>query len=133
MADLIVTVSQLQKTSTSESAIREHRVLVDRPGDKGGQDRGPMGGELLLAALGGCFMSNLIAAAGARSVSVEGLAVVVRGSLAAAPPRFASIEMEVQGRADDPTALDKLVTIAERACIVHNTLLPAVPIKIRRT
>lgn len=133
MADLIVTVSQLQKTSTSESAIREHRVLVDRPGDKGGQDRGPMGGELLLAALGGCFMSNLIAAAGARSVSVEGLAVVVRGSLAAAPPRFASIEMEVQGRADDPTALDRLVTIAERACIVHNTLLPAVPIKIRRT
>src|SRR6267143_854968 len=133
MADLIVTVSQLQKTSTSESAIREHRVLVDRPGDKGGQDRGPMGGELLLAALGGCFMSNLIAAAGARSVSVEGLAVVVRGSLAAAPPRFASIEMEVRGRADDSTALDRLVTIAERACIVHNTLLPAVPIKIRRT
>jgi len=24
------------------------------------------------------------------------------------------------------------VTIAERACIVHNTLSPAVPIKIRR-
>jgi putative redox protein len=91
-----------------------------------------MGGELLLAALGGCFMSNLIAAAVARAVKVEGLAVVVRGSLAAGPPRFASIEMEVQGRASDPGALDKLVTIAERACIVHNTLQPAVPIKIRR-
>src|SRR6266849_2808464 len=133
MADLVVTVKQLQEAPTSESAIREHKVLVDRPGDKGGQDRGPMGGELLLAALGGCFMSNLIAAAGARSVTVEGLAVVVRGSLAAAPPRFASIAMEVQGRAADPTMLDKLVTIAERACIVHNTLSPAVPIKIRRT
>jgi putative redox protein len=91
-----------------------------------------MGGELLLAALGGCFMSNLIAAAVARAAKVEGLAVVVRGSLAAAPPRFASIEMEVRGRASDPGALDKLVTIAERACIVHNTLSPAVPIKIRR-
>jgi putative redox protein len=67
-----------------------------------------------------------------RSVKVEDLAVVVRGSLAAAPPRFASIEMEVQGRATDPGALDRLVTIAERACIVHNTLLPAVPITIRR-
>jgi len=88
MADLVVTVKQLQQSSTSESAIREHKVLVDRPGDKGGQDRGPMGGELLLAALGGCFMSNLIAAAGARSVTVEGLAVVVRGWLAAAPPRL---------------------------------------------
>ena len=31
-----------------------------------------------------------------------------------------------------PEALDKLVTIAERACIVHDTLLPAVPIKIHR-
>jgi len=67
MADLVVTVTRLQQTSTSESALREHRVLVDRPADKGGQDRGPMGGELLLAALGGCFMSNLIAAAAARS------------------------------------------------------------------
>jgi putative redox protein len=132
MADLIVTVTRVQQTSTSESAIREHKVLVDRPTDKGGQDGGPMGGELLLAALGGCFMSNLIAAAGARAVTVDGLAVVVRGSLAAAPPRFASIEMEVRGRAGDPEALDKLVTIAERACIVHNTLAPAVPIKIRR-
>jgi putative redox protein len=132
MADLIVTVTRVQQTSTSESAIREHKVLVDRPTDKGGQDRGPMGGELLLAALGGCFLSNLIAAAGARAVTVDGLAVVVRGSLAAAPPRFASIEMEVRGRAGDPEALDKLVTIAERACIVHNTLAPAVPIKIRR-
>ena len=111
MADLTVTVTRVKETSTSESAIREHRILVDRPTDKGGQDQGPMGGELLLAALGGCFMSNLIAAA---------------------PPRFASIEMEVQGRASDPGALDKLVTIAERACIVHNTLSPAVPIKIRR-
>jgi len=132
MADLTVTATRVQQSPTSEIAIREHRVLVDRPADKGGQDRGPMGGELLLAALGGCFMSNLIAAAVARSVTVEGLSVVVRGSLAAAPPRFASIEMEVQGRAGDPTALDKLVTIAERACIVHNTLLPAVPIKIHR-
>ncbi|MGH7348189.1 MAG: OsmC family protein, partial [Candidatus Rokuibacteriota bacterium] len=102
MADLIVTVSRVQETTTSEGAIREHRVLVDRPTDKGGHDRGPMGGELLLAALGGCFMSNLIAAAHARTVTVEGLAVVVRGSLASAPPRFASIEMEVQGRASDP-------------------------------
>ena len=133
MPDLVVTVTRVQQTSTSESAIREHTVLVDRPRDKGGQDRGPMGGEMLLAALGGCFMSNLIAAAGARAVTVDGLAVVVRGSLAAAPPRFASIEMEVQGRASDPEALDKLVTIAERACIVHNTLSPAVPIKIHRT
>jgi putative redox protein len=132
MADLVVTITRLEQTSTSASTMREHTVLVDRPADKGGQDRGPMGGELLLAALGGCFMSNLIAAANARLVRVEGLAVVVRGALSSAPPRFAAIELEVRGRTDNPGELDKLVTIAERACIVHNTLAPAVPLKVFR-
>ena len=47
MADLTVTVTRVQRSPTSEIAIREHRVLVDRPTGKGGQDRGPMGGELL--------------------------------------------------------------------------------------
>ena len=65
MAELEVTVRQVQATPTSEGQVREHRVLVDRPAAKGGHDRGPMGGELLLVALGGCFMSNLIAAAAA--------------------------------------------------------------------
>src|SRR5438309_11487018 len=132
MPDLVVTVTRVQQTSTSESAIREHTVLVDRPRDKGGQDRGPMGGEMLLAALGGRFMSNLIAAAGARAVTVDGLAVVVRGSPAAAPPRFASIEMEVQGRGSDPEAPDKPGAIAQRARLVHHTLSPALPNQTQR-
>src|SRR5579863_9424222 len=52
--------------STTEAAMRTHRVLIDRPGEKGGADAGPMGGELFLASLGGCFMSNLLAAIRAR-------------------------------------------------------------------
>ena len=42
--------------STSEATLRTHKVLVDRPVAKGGADQGPMGGELFLAGLGGCFM-----------------------------------------------------------------------------
>ena len=41
--------------STSEATMGRHRVLIDRPTAKGGADAGPMGGELFLAALGGCF------------------------------------------------------------------------------
>ena len=37
--------------------MRSHQVLVDRPVEKGGADEGPMGGELFLAAVGGCFMT----------------------------------------------------------------------------
>jgi hypothetical protein len=47
-----------------------------------------MGGELLLLALGGCFMSNPIAAARARDLQIDDLSVDVQGTLAAAPPRL---------------------------------------------
>ena len=29
--------------STSEASMRDHHVLIDRPQEKGGADRGPMG------------------------------------------------------------------------------------------
>ncbi|HWC04334.1 MAG TPA: OsmC family protein [Methylomirabilota bacterium] len=132
MADLVATITQVRGTPTSEGRAREHRILIDRPTSKGGLDRGPMGGELLLVALGGCFMSNLIAAAGARGLPVEGLEVTLRGTLAAAPPRFDAIELEVQAATLEGDALDKLITIAERGCIVHNTLTPAVKLTVRR-
>ena len=132
MADLMVEVRQAGQTPTSEGTVRQHRVLVDRPPDKGGLDRGPMGGELLLLALGGCFMSNLIAAAKARNLTVDDLKVTVRGDLASAPPRFEAIHLAVSGRGPDDTALDKLIQIAERGCIVHNTLAGGVHLEVRR-
>jgi putative redox protein len=132
VAELEVTVRQVHATPTSEGQIREHRVLVDRPAAKGGHDRGPMGGELLLVALGGCLMSNLIAAAAARSIRAEGLEVRVQGTLASAPPRVEAIDLEVRAESVAPDVLDKLITIAERGCIVHNTLGPAVKLTVRR-
>ena len=56
--------------ATSEAVMREHRVLVDRPLEKGGENRGPLGGELFLSAFAGCFMSNLLAAIRAREAPV---------------------------------------------------------------
>jgi uncharacterized OsmC-like protein len=55
-----------------------------------------MGGELLLVALGGCFMSNLVAAAAARNIPAEELEVRVQGTLASAPPRVEAIDLEVR-------------------------------------
>ena len=50
---------QIRQTSpsTSEAAIRGHRVSIDRPTEKGGADAGPMGGELFLTAVGGVFIA----------------------------------------------------------------------------
>jgi putative redox protein len=129
---LSVTVSQVDATPTSRATIRTHETLIDRPQASGGLDQGPMGGELLLAALGGCFMSNLIAAAAARRVPARALSVTVEGVLASAPPRFEAIELIVHAEGSDAATLDKLVEISERGCIVANTLAAAVSLKVRR-
>ena len=131
MANVIEVEIHQDGPATSEAAIRTHRVLVDRPASKGGDDRGPMGGELLLAALGGCFMSNLLAAVRAREAAVSNVRATVAGTLAESPSRFEAIEMRVAADCEDRQLLEKLVAIAERACIVANTLRQAVRLTVR--
>jgi putative redox protein len=117
-------------TSASEAALRTHRVLVDRPGDKGGTDSGPMGGELFLASIGGCFMSTLLAAIRARNASVSDVRTEVIGTLAESPARFSSVELnvEAQGSSDE---IERLVAIADKGCIMMNTLRGVLDVRIR--
>jgi putative redox protein len=131
MANVIEVDLHQTGLATSEAAIRAHRVLVDRPTAKGGEDRGPMGGELLLAALGGCFMSNLLAAIRAREAAFSNVRATVAATLAESPSRFEAIEMRIAADCDDRQLLEKLVAIAERACIVANTLRQAVRLTVR--
>ncbi|MGD8267572.1 MAG: OsmC family protein [Desulfobacterales bacterium] len=125
-----IEVRQVSAT-TSEAVARQHKVLSDRPEAKGGQDQGPMGGELLLMGLGGCFMSNLLAAVRAREADVQDLHLTIAGTLSETPTRFTAIALEVSGQYADRAAMEKLVTIAERGCIVANTLKSAVTLSLR--
>jgi putative redox protein len=117
--------------STSEATIRTHRVLVDRPTEKGGADAGPMGGEYFLAAVGGCFMSTLLAAIKARGANVSNVATEVDGTLEGTPPRFSAVELSVSGEYDDAEVFAKLVEIADRGCIMVNTLRGSVELRVR--
>src|SRR5580693_256835 len=108
--------------SASEATIGRHRVLIDRPAAKGGGDAGPMGGELFLAAVGGCFMSTLLAAIKAREAEISDVRVEVLGSLADSPTRFAALELRVAAESRDQELLERLVGIADRGCIMMNTL-----------
>ena len=128
MPDIQVDVKQ-QNKSTSRASIRQHQVVIDRPESKGGADQGAMGGELLLASLGGCFMSTLLAAINARESNISDVHVQVTGTLDGNPAHFTSIHMHVTAQHDDPQALEKLVTIAERSCIVANTLKGSVTLR----
>lgn len=128
-AQIVATVSQVS-FSTSQATVRDHTVTCDRPVAKGGEDRGMMGGEMLLAGLGGCFMSNLLAAARARELPVSNLRLDITGQLAEAPARYSEISLRVSGDYPDRPSMEKLVLIAERGCIVANTLRDAVKLTV---
>lgn len=129
MSAIQVQVNQTGPTS-SEGVIRDHRVPIDRPEAKGGADKGAMGGELLLASLGGCFMSTLLAAVQARDADVKNVRVRVEGTLDGNPSHFTAVHLAVSADAADKAQLEKLVTIAERSCIVANTLKDALDLSV---
>lgn len=124
---------QVRQTSmsTSEAIIRGHCVVIDRPVEKGGTDAGPMGGELFLASIGGCFMSNLLAAIKGRDARVSAVQTEVTGTLDGTPPRFTSISLEVTAECEDRDLLEKLVEIAARGCIMVNTLRGKLDVEVR--
>lgn len=117
--------------TTTEARIRHHRVVVDRPEPKGGADQGPMGGELFLAAVGGCFMSNLLAAIKARDAAVTGARVDVVGTLVESPTRYQAVDMLVTAECEDRDLLQRLVDIADRGCIMTNTLRGTIELTVR--
>ena len=116
--------------STSEAAIGRHHVLIDRPAEKGGSDAGPMGGQLFLAGVGGCFMSTLLAAIKAREAEIFHVSVEVVGFLADSPARFSGVELHVNAESRDRELLERLVEIADRGCIMMNTLRGKLDVRV---
>src|ERR1041384_4898316 len=116
--------------TTSRAVVRSHTFIVDRGIAKGGFDLGPAGGEYQLVALGGCFTSHLLAAIRARDNAMTNVKVEVTGTLDGSPERFTAFTVNVTGECADAGLARKLITIAERACQVMNTLRQAAPIAI---
>jgi putative redox protein len=116
--------------ATGSATVRSHTVFVDRPIDKGGSDRGPLGGEYLLISLGGCFLSTLLAAARAREADVSNVRVSVTGTVGGVPERFESMALRVSAHYGDTDLMRKLVSLAERGCLVTNTLKDAVALSV---
>src|SRR5258708_4609684 len=112
MTEIRVELHQVSP-ATSEAGMRTHRVLIDRPEEKGGADKGTLGGELFLASIGGCFMSNLLAAIKARNFDISEVRTQVTGTIVEAPARFSAIEVLVT--ANGPfEQLERLVEVADK-------------------
>jgi putative redox protein len=124
-----VEIEQVGPTTGSATA-RTHTVFVDRPVEKGGSDRGPLGGEYLLISLGGCFLSTLLAAVRTREADVSNVRVSVVGTIGGVPERFESMDVRVSAKYTDADLMRKLVAMSERGCLVTNTLKDAVALSV---
>lgn len=130
MPEIIIELEQIADSTASRARIRDHEIIMDRPETKGGGNQGPMGGEMLVAGLGGCFTSNVIAALNGRGLSWDNLHVTVRGSLEGAPPRFTRMAVIVRCAGVEHAQMKKILSVAERGCIAANTLKPCLEISI---
>ena len=116
--------------STGRASARSHTVLIDRPIEKDGSDRGPLGGEYLLISLGGCFLSTLLAAVRTREAAVSNVRVSVTGTIGGVPERFESMALRVSATYTDEDLMRKLIALSERGCLVTNTLKDAVVVTV---
>ena len=75
-------------------------------------------------------MSNLLAAIRAREAAVYNVRIEVIGTLGSNPGRYTGVEMKIAADYSDKELMTKLVTIAERGCLVANTLKDAVNLSL---
>ena len=117
---------QLQQNSETSVELQhdQFNITIDRPVSKGGNGKGLMGGQYLLAGIGGCFCSTLFAAAIARDIQIDGLSVTVSAELGETlPKRFTDISLNVShDKCSHPEEFSKLLQIAEQGCISVNTI-----------
>jgi len=104
-----------------EIEMRQHRLIIDEPEDKGGTDRGPMPAELLAASLGSCTAITMEMYAARKGWDVGEVEVSAEYTPAerGCPTSFRTILRFPSHLSDDQ--VDRLRQIAAK-CPVHRTL-----------
>jgi putative redox protein len=76
-------------------------------------------------------MGNLLAAIASRQSDISGVRLEVTGQLDGSPARFAAVSVCVFAESAAPEALEKLVDVADRGCIMMNTLRETLDLSVR--
>jgi len=104
-----------------EIEMRQHRLIIDEPEDKGGTDRGPMPAELLAASLGSCTAITMEMYAARKEWGLGTVEVSVDFTEATVddPPTF-DVRITLGAQLSKENR-DRLLTIAGK-CPVHKAL-----------
>jgi uncharacterized OsmC-like protein len=112
-----------------EAVARGHRLICDQPPTNGGADEGMTPPEFLLVSLGTCAGFYAVQYLKTRSLTAEGLRIVVRADKGTQPARLARFLIEVTAPSLKPQHQAGILR-AVKSCLIHNTLLntPAIDI-----
>ena len=104
-----------------EIEMRQHRLIIDEPEDKGGTDRGPMPAELLAASLGSCTAITMEMYAARKEWGLGSVEVAVDFTEATVddPPTF-DVRITLGAQLSEENR-ERLLTIAGK-CPVHKAL-----------
>ena len=99
-----------------ESEINGHKLIIDAKEEVGGQDRGPRPKPMMLAALGGCTIMDVVSILKKMRVEIKNLNVIVEGELSEEhPKRFTKMHViyEVEGDNLPMDKIEKAVSLSE--------------------
>jgi putative redox protein len=123
MEQTTVHVRTVHDASFSVGWAGKHSLTIDRPEQESGSGYGFSGADLLLMALGACYMNDLQQEAERRGIELLGARAVCECDWGGEPVRAQNVQMSV--RIEAQAAEDTILELAEsvdRRSRVHNTL-----------
>ena len=107
-------------------------VLTDRPASAGGRGLGFNGGQLLYAAIAGCYSNDLYREASTLGLALRRVAITVDGDFPkrGEPSTPISVDVEVEGDADEQ-ALRELVALVDTIAEIPKTIRGATQVQLR--
>jgi putative redox protein len=107
-------------------------VLTDRPAAAGGRGLGFNGGQLLYAAIAGCYSNDLYREAASSGITLTRVAITVDGDFPkrGEPSTPITVDLEVDG--DVPAVrLRELVELVDGIAEIPNSIRGATPVELR--
>jgi organic hydroperoxide reductase OsmC/OhrA len=106
-----------------------HSVITDRPAAAGGRGLGFNGGQLLYAAIAGCYSNDLYREAATLGIRLTRVAVDVDGDFPARgePSTPITVDLDVEGEGN----LIALVRVVDEIAEIPNSIRGTTPVELR--
>ena len=133
MSSYRVELRSLDGGPTAVASSGAYSVLTDRPASSGGRGLGFNGGQLLYAAIAGCYSNDLYREAATMGITLRRVSIDVDGDFPARgePSLPITVDLEVDGDASEDR-LRELVDLVDRIAEIPNSIRGTTPVVLGR-